>query len=55
VKTVESFYYAHFSEESDMGVKGDGNCPLAGLKGGSPHLGTGAKRPVRVEGSSPAQ
>ena len=26
---------------------------LAGLKGGSPHLGAGAKRPARVEGKAP--
>ena len=28
---------------------------LAGLKGGSPHLGAGAKRPARVEGKALAQ
>ena len=28
---------------------------LAGLKGGSPHLGAGAKRPAQVEGKALAQ
>ena len=35
-------------------VKGNA-IPLAGLRGGSPHLGAGAKRPARVEGKALAQ